>query len=36
MFHVHMRYILLHEIYKVDKNLEWIVLEVAQVKDYLP
>ena len=27
MFHVHVRYILLHEIYKVGKNLEWAVLE---------
>ena len=32
MFHMHMRYILLHEIYKVGKNLEWAVLEGARIK----
>ena len=36
MFHVHMRYILLYEIYNlVGKNLEWVVLEDVQIKDYL-
>jgi hypothetical protein len=31
MLHVHMRYILLHESYKLGRNQEWAVLEDAEI-----